>query len=222
MTRNWFNFLGRLPFLFFGLFLFAVGLVANLRSNLGMSPWGVLHVGLSNTTSLTIGQATQIVGFLVIVIGWLLGFAPGLGTFANMYFVGFFVDILIWLNVIPAQNELIGQIGLLASSIIAMGMGSLFYLKAQLGAGPRDSLMVGLVKKLNKPVFYVRSSIEVTALIVGYFLGGPVGIGTIVTALTIGYSVQSFFKLGRFDSKSEQMNLWQLYKFLKSGKTQRE
>jgi len=218
VAQNWLNFLKRLPFLFFGLFLFAVGVVANLHSNLGVNPWGVLHVGITNITPLSIGQTTQVVGFAVIILGWLMGFAPGFGTLANMYFVGFFTDLIIGWDLIPVQTEITRQLGLLLFSIVIIGIASLFYLKVQLGAGPRDGLMIGLVKKLNKPVAYVRGAIEITALILGYLMGGPVGIGTLVTALTVGYSVQLFFKLGGFDGKSKQMNLLQIYRFLKSNK----
>lgn len=99
-----------------------------------------------------------------------------------------------------------------------MGIASLFYLKVQLGAGPRDGLMIGLIKKLKKPVAYVRGATEITALILGYLMGGPVGTGTLITVLTVGYSVQLFFKFGRFDSKSTQMDIYQLYRLLKSNK----
>ncbi len=218
-SRNWFVFLRRLPCLFFGFFLFALGLVANLHSNLGMHPWGVLHVGIANVTFLTIGQAGQLIGLIVIIIGWLLGFAPGIGTLANMYFIGLFIDLIIEWKIVPIQTEPIGQLGQLLLSIVLVGAASLLYLRVELGAGPRDGLMMGLVKKLDKPVAYVRGTIELTACILGYFLGGPLGIGTLVTALTVGYSIQFFFKLGRFDSKSEQMNLFQLYRFLKNDKT---
>lgn len=212
---NWLNFLKRLPSLFFGLFLFGVGIVTNLQSNLGMIPWGVLHVGIAETTSLTIGQISQLVGLVVVIMSWRLGFAPGLGTLANMFFVGFFVDLIIGWNIIPMQSELAGQLGLLFLSVVIFGAASLFYLRVQLGAGPRDSLMIGLVKKLDKPVVYIRGAIEVTVFVLGYLMGGPVGIGTVVTALTIGFSVQFFFKLGRFSGKSEQIDLLQLYDFLK-------
>jgi uncharacterized membrane protein YczE len=84
-------------------------------------------------------------------------------------------------------------------------------MRVQLGAGPRDGLMVGLVRKLNKPIGIVRGSIEVTVLVLGYLMGGPVGVGTIITAFAIGYSVQYAFKLGKFEGKSPQMNLWELY-----------
>jgi len=184
-----------------------------------MSPWDVLHVGIANVTNLTIGQAIQLVGIMVIILGWLLGFAPGFGTLANTYFIGFFIDLIIRWDLIPMQTELTGQLWLLLFSVMVLGVASLFYLRVQLGAGPRDCLMIGLVKKLDKPVAYVRGTIEVTVLILGYLMGGPVGIGTVVTALTVGYSVQFFFKLGRFDGKSEQMNLLQLYRLLKSSKS---
>ena len=218
VAQNWLGFLRRLPSLFFGLFLWAVAIVANLHSNLGMNPWGVFHVGVANITPLSLGQAIQVVGVAVILLGWFMGFAPGFGTFANMFFVGFFTDLIIAWDLIPVQVEIGRQFGLLMVSIVIMGIGSLFYLKAQLGAGPRDGLMIGMVKKLNKPVAYVRGAIEITALTLGYFLGGPAGIGTLVTALTVGYSVQLFFKLGSFEAKSEQMNLLELYRLLKNNK----
>jgi uncharacterized membrane protein YczE len=218
-TKNFIIFLKRLPSLFSGLFLFAIGIVANLHSNLGMSPWGVLNVGISNVTPITFGQASQLVGLAVIVVDCFLGFAPGFGTLANMFFIGFFIDLIISWNLIPVQTELLGQLGLLATSILIFGLASLLYMRVQLGAGPRDSLMIGLVKKFDNPVIYVRSTVEVIVCLLGYLMSGPVGLGTLITALTIGPSVHFFFKLGRFNSKSEQMNLLRLYQFLKNEKT---
>jgi uncharacterized membrane protein YczE len=148
-TQIWSIFLKRLSFLFFGNFLFSVGIVANLHSDLGMHPWEVLHVRIANITPLSIGQTSQVVGFAVIVLGLLVGVAPGFGTLANMYFVGFFTDLIIAWDIIPVQTEITRQFELLMLGIVIMGMASLFYLKAKLGAGPRDSLMIGLVRKLN-------------------------------------------------------------------------
>jgi uncharacterized membrane protein YczE len=214
-SLSWVTFLRRLPSLFLGFFLLGLGIVANLQSNLGMMPWGVLHVGLANVTPFTIGQASQLVGLLVIFISFLLGFTPGLGTLANMFFVGFFVDLIMSWNLIPTQTELFGQLLLLLLSVMIFGLASLFYLRVQLGAGPRDGLMLGLVKKLDKPVAHIRVTIEVTVLLLGFLMGGPVGIGTAIVALTMGYSVQFFFKLGRFRSKSKQIDILQLYRLLK-------
>jgi uncharacterized protein len=208
------SFLVKLPSLYFGLFLFAAGSVTNLYSGLGMSPWGVFHVGITGPTGLTLGQVSQLVGLVVLLIGWALGFPPGWGTVSNMFFIGWFTDRIMEWRLVPKPTDVLGQYALLLLSVVFVGAGSLFYMRVQLGAGPRDGLMVGLVRQLNKPVWLVRGGIEVSVLILGYLLGGPVGIGTVVTALTIGYSVQYAFKLGKFDGKSSQMNLWELYHHL--------
>jgi len=132
-----------------------------------------------------------------------------------MFFVGWFTDRIMEWEIVPCPTDPLGQYVFLMLSIMLIGAGSLFYMRVQLGAGPRDGLMVGLVKWLNRPVWMIRSGIEITVLILGYFLGGPIGIGTVVTALTIGYSVQCAFILGKFEGKSPQMNLWQLYGYLR-------
>jgi len=208
------NFLMRLPSLYFGLFLFAAGAVTNLYSGLGMSPWGVFHVGLSGNSGLTLGQVSQLVGLAVLLLGWGLGFPPGWGTVSNMFFIGWFTDRIMEWGLVPKPTDVVGQYALLLLSVVLLGIGSLFYMRVQLGAGPRDGLMVGLVRRLNQPVGLVRGGIEVTVLILGYLLGGPVCIGTVITSLTIGYSVQYAFKLGKFEGKSPQMNLWELYGYL--------
>lgn len=207
---NWLELLRKMPSLLFGLFLFAAGVVANLYSGLGMAPWGVLNVGIVNYTSLTLGQASQLVGLAVLVIGWVMGFAPGLGTLANMYFVGLFIDSIISWGLIPIPADVIGQVAMLFLSVGLIGVASYFYLRVRLGAGPRDGLMMGLVRKLDRPVSTIRGAIEVTVLVMGYVLGGPVGIGTLVTALTTGYAVQLAFKLGGYDKNAKHANLVEL------------
>lgn len=211
---NWLELLRKMPSLLFGLFLFAAGVVANLHSGLGMAPWGVLNVGLVNYAPLTLGQASQLVGFLVLVIGWALGFAPGLGTLANMYFVGLFIDLIISWGLIPIPVDIAGQVAMLFLSIGVIGVASYFYLRVQLGAGPRDGLMMGLVRRLDRPVSAIRGAIEVTVLVIGYLLDGPVGIGTLVTALMTGYAVQLAFKLGGYDSNAKHTNLYELLGYL--------
>ena len=94
------DFLRRLPMLFAGYFLCALGIVANLYANLGTSPWTVFHVGLTNITKLSLGQISQIVGLVIIIITWKLKFGPGFGTIANMIFIGLFVDLIIYLKII--------------------------------------------------------------------------------------------------------------------------
>ena len=171
-------------------------------------------MGLSGLSGLTLGQVSQLVGFAVLLLGWGLGFPPGFGTVMNMFFVGWLTDRIMEWGIVPKPTDPLSQVTLLLLSVVLIGVGSLFYLRVQLGAGPRDGLMVGIVKRLNRQIWLIRGSIEVTVLILGYFLGGPVGVGTVVTALTIGYSVQFAFKLGKFEGKSPQMNLWELYGYL--------
>jgi uncharacterized membrane protein YczE len=210
IPRNTSEVFERLPILFLGYFICSLGIVTNLYANLGTGPWSLFHVGLANITGLTLGQITQIVGLVIIIISWKLGNAPGLGTIANMIFIGFFIDIIIFVGIIPFQTQLIWQIFQLILSIIITAVGALFYLRTQLGAGPRDGLMVVLTRILDKPVSYVRIPMDVLVSIMGYFLGGPLGLGTFITAIGLGYFMQLFFKIGKFNSKSKQLSLLEL------------
>ena len=215
LTRNWVAFLARMPSLFVGLFLFSAGIVANLHAGLGMMPWGVLNVGLEAMTSFTLGEVSQVVGLAVLILGWLLGFPPGFGTFANRNVVGASIDWIIASGLIPLPEALPWQLGLLFLSVAFLGMGTLLYIRVGLGAGPRDGLMMGLVKMTGRPVSNIRGAIEITVLVIGYLLGGPVGIGTIISAVTVGYAVQLAFKLGGYSKDTEQLDISELAKLLK-------
>lgn len=210
IPRNTSEVFERLPNLFLGYFLCSLGIVTNLYANLGTGPWSLFHVGLANITGLTLGQITQIVGLVIIIISWKLGNEPGLGTIANIVFIGLFIDLIIFVGIIPIQTQLIWQIFQLILSIIITAIGALFYLRTQLGAGPRDGLMVVLTRILDKPVSYVRIPMDILVSLMGYFLGGPLGLGTIITAIGLGYFMQLFFKIGKFNSKSKQLSLLEL------------
>ena len=214
LIANWVAFLGRIPSLVLGLFLFAAGLVANLYSGLGMSPWGVLTIGIERHMPLTLGQTSQMIGLVVLAIGWALGFAPGFGTIANMYFIGTFIDLIMARGLLRTLTSLIERYAMLFFSIILIGVASYLYLRVRLGAGPRDGLMMGLVKKLDRPVSTIRGALEVTVLIIGFLLGGPVGIGTVLNAFLLGVSVQLAFKIGRYDRKTPHIDLLELCRFL--------
>jgi uncharacterized membrane protein YczE len=176
-----------------GLFIFAGGIVSLLKSNLGMGPWSVFHVGITNHIPLTLGRVSQAVGLLIIVGSLFLNIYPGVGTILNMISVGFFIDLIN--PYIPFMDELLYQMGFVGLGIVFMGLGSGLYINANLGAGPRDGLMLGLHKKTGRSIRFIRNSMEITVLIVGFFLGGPVGVGTVGFALAIGPSVQFFLKL---------------------------
>lgn len=215
-SKEWIDTLKKMPLLFFGLFLYAVGILEMLYSNLGTSPWETFNLGIINYAPLTLGQGSQLIGLIVLLVSYFIGVIPGIASILNMFFIGYFIDIVDNTGLFRIPETIIGKFVLLLAGILTIGWATYFYLKVELGAGPRDGLMEGLVKITKKPVWLVRSIIEITVLAIGYFLGGPVGIGTLITAFTIGFSVQLAFKMGKYDSKTvEHENIIHLIKRLK-------
>jgi uncharacterized membrane protein YczE len=174
----------RLLQLYAGLVLFAFGEVLILRAALGVIPWDVLHQGLVNHFGLTIGQWSIIVGAIVL-LGWIpLRERPGLGTVSNVLVIGFFVDV--FLGVVDAPEAMWLRIAFLLLGIVLNGIATAAYIGALLGPGPRDGLMTGLVRRTGGSVRVIRTGIEVVVVIVGWLLGGNLGLGTIAFALLIG------------------------------------
>jgi uncharacterized membrane protein YczE len=191
------RFVGQLAANVAGLFTFALGVVLTLRSGLGLGPWDVLHQGISRHTPLTFGQASEVVGAIVIGVGLLLQVRPGLGTVLNMVLIGFFVDRILGVNVIPAMAPygLPAQMLMDGVGVVTVGLGSGLYIRANLGAGPRDGLMLGLHRATGLRVATARAGLEISVAIAGFLLGGTVGLGTIVFALGIGPSVELGFRI---------------------------
>jgi Predicted membrane protein len=184
-----------------GFLLCACGTVMALNSNLGLSPWDVFHQGLTNVTGLTMGQASIIVGVVIVIATSLLGLKVGLGTIANMIVIGCFIDIIIYFKIIPVCNNIFTGIIMLIGSLFASAIGSYLYIGCEMGCGPRDGLMMALVKLTGKSISIIRFCIEMGALIIGYVLGGFIGVGTLVTAFGIGYCVQIIYKVFKSDVK---------------------
>lgn len=187
--------------LIFGLFLHGLGIVMQIQANIGYAPWDVLHVGLAQTIGLTIGQASISVGLMILLIDLLLKEPLGLGSILNMLLVGLFVDLIMSTGLIPVMSHLIGSVLLLFLGLVVLALGVYFYIGSGFGAGPRDTLMVALNRRLNVPIGIARSGIEFTALVIGWLLGGMVGIGTIMAVILIGFILQSLFRLLRFEPK---------------------
>ncbi|WP_371371688.1 YitT family protein [Sporomusa aerivorans] len=187
--------LKRLLFLFWGLFLFALGIVLTVNSNLGTAPWDVLHLGLTNYLPFTMGQVSQLTGIIVIMASWLLGVKPGWGSLANMYFIGLFIDMILAAGWIPVTHYWLAQLVMLLAGVWLIGWASYFYLSAAFGAGPRDSFMVAAVQKTGWSVWKIRTGIETSVAALGYFLGGPIGVGTLIIAFTLGPSIQWAFNI---------------------------
>ena len=184
-----------------GFLLCACGTVKPLNSNLRVRPWDVFHQGLTKVTGLTMGQASIAVGVVIIIATSLLGLRVGLGTIANMIVIGCFIDIIMYIKIIPVCNNLFTGIIMLIGSLFASAIGSYLYIGCEMGCGPRDGLMMALVKITGKSISLIRFFIEMGALIIGWILGGFVGVGTLVTAFGIGYCVQIIYKVFKSDVK---------------------
>ncbi|GAB6100678.1 YitT family protein [Halanaerocella petrolearia] len=172
-----------------GLLIVSLGIVLTIKADLGVAPWTVFHIGLTYHLPLKVGQAGQITGLVVILVSFLVAkIKPTIATIINIVLVGFLIDLL--MPLVPKPSLLIIRYLYLFIGIIIFGSGAGTYISAQCGAGPRDSLMIALDKKLDFRLGWIRNSIELTILIVGYFLGGPVGVGTLCTALAVGPIVE--------------------------------
>jgi uncharacterized membrane protein YczE len=190
---------GRLVILVAGLFCFAFGIMLTLKSDLGLGPWDVFHQGVSRHSGLSFGTASIGVGFGVLLLSWLLGTRPGVGTVANMVLVGLFIDLIEWSGLLPsfAGRPWPARLAVDVLGVAVVGFGSALYIKANLGAGPRDSLMLALARRLRGRVALVRGALELVVLVAGYLLGGTAGLGTLVFALGIGPAVGLAFRLLR-------------------------
>jgi uncharacterized membrane protein YczE len=208
----WSLILGSAPSLVTGLFIYYLGFVAILNSGLGMYPGGVFTVGVATHAPLTIGQVNQIMQATFLLLGWYLGFPPGLGTLADLTLSGIFIDLLISRGIVPAPTDILGQLLILLLGVGLMGAGTYLYIRVLLGAGPMDGFMLGVLTKTKRPVSVVRGTMEIAFLAAGWALGGPVGVGTIITAITIGYSVQIAFRVGGYDPDSKHINLYDLFR----------
>jgi len=176
--------------LFVGLILYGVSMAMMLRATLGLNPWDVFHAGVTSRVPVTFGQVTIIVGALVLLLWIPLRQWPGLGTIANVVVIGLAVDAA--LAVIDSPSGLPAQLALLLAGLVLNGLAGGLYIGSQLGPGPRDGLMTGLALRTGLSIRLVRTGLELTVLGAGWLLGGPVGIGTVLYAMTIGPLVQFF------------------------------
>jgi uncharacterized membrane protein YczE len=183
--------------LVFGLFVFALAIVLILESKLGLSPWDVLNQGLSRHTPLSFGFANVAVGLVVLLIGWSLGGRPGVGTVANAVLVGVFIQGLTSIDALTRlSHDVLGlRIALLLVGTLLIGPASAFYIGADLGAGPRDTLMLVGARRTRFRVGIVRATLEICALAAGIILGGTFGLGTVLFALLVGPIIEASFAL---------------------------
>ncbi|GBF10072.1 YitT family protein [Tepidibacillus sp. HK-1] len=184
----------RMIIFFMGIIVMSLGISLIIEANLGVSAWDVLHIGLYKTLGLTVGTWSQIVGIVVIAVSYLMDKKIlGVGTVLNMVFVGWFLDLFLYL--LPTMKMIIPQIMFLFLGIIFMGMGSGMYITSKLGPGPRDGLMLVLSDRFHWGIGKIKTMMEMIALLIGWILGGPVFIGTVIASVMIGPVMQFFIHL---------------------------
>jgi uncharacterized membrane protein YczE len=188
---------GRLPRrlvqLHVGLVLYGVSLALMVRGDVGLAPWDVLHSGAIRHVPITLGQAVVLMSFVVLVLWVPLREKPGLGTVLNAVIVGFAADGTLWL--LDRPDAIAVRVGLMVGGVVLCGLATAAYIGAQLGRGPRDGLMTGLARRTGLSLRLVRTGLEVSVVLVGLALGGGLGVGTVIFALTIGPIAQALLPL---------------------------
>jgi uncharacterized protein len=174
-------------FLCFGLALFGLGEGLLIVSAAGASPWSVLAQGIYLNIGFSVGIITILISMGVLILWIPLNQKIGIGTVLNALIVGLMIDICI--NFVPTPENYFYQLFLAVIAVITVGLGGGIYLIANLGPGPRDGLMIGLQKKTNFPIAAVRAFLEITVMSIGWYLGGTVGVGTLLFAFGIGPAV---------------------------------
>lgn len=185
-----------------GLIIYAFGLFLTIKANIGVAPWDVLALGITNYLPITLGQATIGLGVVIVGIDLILKEKIGLGTLLDAIIVGTFLDIFEMMGFIPTFNTLAAGLVSMTIGLFIMAFGQFLYMDAALCCGPRDTLLVGLGKRVPKiPIGAVMIVLEGVVLLVGWLLGGPVGIGTLYSVVAVGVVVQIVFRVLKFEPR---------------------
>lgn len=193
--------LKQVPKLIVAFLIIAYGMVQMKDISIGMHAWATLTLGLMKVTNLNFGQLSQLIGLTIILVSMTIKIYPGLATLLNMFFIGYFIDLIDLFPITYVPNSFFLKLFAFYLGIIIFSYGIYLYLSVEMGAGPRDGLMVGLVKLTGYRVAYVRPAIELTVLVIGAILGGKLGIGTVLISITGGYILDWIFQLKNFDAK---------------------
>lgn len=177
MTRRWVQ-------LLLGLFLYGLAIAMMIRAAIGISPWDVLAQGVSLRTGIPFGLVTNIVGVIVLLLWIPLRQRLGIGTVLNALLIGPSAEVGLWL--IPLQDNIWVRIALFVGGLLLLAVATGLYIGARFGPGPRDGLMTGINTRFGVRIWIVRTSIEVVVLVIGWILGGNVGIGTLAFAVLVG------------------------------------
>lgn len=206
----------------FGLFVFGFGVYLTIQANLGVGPWDALNIGSSQTFGVLYGTASIVISLIILLIDMGMKEKIGIGMFLDAVVVGKTVDLFNAIDLVKPQTNLISSLICIFAGMFILGFSQYLYMKAGLGCGPRDALLIGLKRRITKvPIGLISIGIMVTVLVIGWLLGGPIGIGTVILVTLEGPIMQFAFKVMKFDPTSvEHQNLMDSVKVL-FGKSDR-
>lgn len=183
-----------------GLVMFGFGVYLTIQANIGVAPWDAFNLGLTNTFGIKYGNASIAVSLIIVVIDIILKEKIGIGMLLDAVLVGKTVDLCNYIDIVPEQHNTLNSLLIMAAGMVIMGFAQFVYMKASLGCGPRDSLLVGLKRRAQKiPIGLISVAIMAAVTLVGWLLGGKIGIGTLICAFLEGPIMQIDFQLVKFD-----------------------
>ena len=186
-----------------GLFIYSFGVYLTICANIGLAPWDCLSMGISAKTMVSYGIVHTITSIIVLAIDLLLGEKIGIGSILDALLVGNFIDFFRYLDIVPTDKGLVFGIVIMVIGLFICAWGQFFYMSAGLGCGPRDSLFVGLGKRVKAvPIGVVQIGVLGVVLLIGWLLGGPVGIGTVITTFGTGTAIQIVFNALKFEPRN--------------------
>ncbi len=185
-----------------GLLFYAFGIYLSVQANVGLAPWEAFHMGLSYKLGWSMGTVSIVVSVMIVVLDFALGEKIGVGSVLNALLIGAFLDAYFWLDWIPLQHSVTTGIPLLLLGIFTIACSTYLYIKPALGAGPRDALMVLLSRRFpTLSIGMIRSAIEAVVLLIGWWCGAKIGIGTVLAVLAFGICIAKVFAKLNFDPK---------------------
>lgn len=182
-----------------GIFMLSVGVVFTIKANLGLSPWDIFHDGISKNTPLSFGAVNIVTGVVLVIFVVMAGEKIGIGTIINTLSIGVIIDFLLWLNILPVAKGYFDGILFVLLGLFLSSLGTYLYISAGMGAGPRDGIMVYLVKRTLKSVSICRILMEGSVAAIGIVLGGKIGLGTVMAVFLSGPILQFVFFLFKFN-----------------------
>ena len=185
-----------------GLFIFAIGVYLTIQANIGLAPWDCLSMGVSAKVGYSYGIVHTVISIIILIIDILLKEKIGYGTILDALLVGNYVDWIGYLKLVPVSNNVAVSCAMVVIGLLIMGYGQYFYMAAAQGCGPRDSLLIALGKRFPRtPIGVVQTFMVGIALLIGWLLGGPVGIGTIISVFGMGSALQLVCKIMHFEPR---------------------